>query len=237
MVEDEDAGMKESVQRLHRYIVDAAAARSGDAFAAPVTVAEIYQEIAPYRTVRTVLGFEMNADYEHVLMRMLAGIDGLAQLDLPAAREKLRRELESPNPDVGLYREYAGCDVVLNPPAVHADWVREQLDEDVQTINGEVEVEHAERPDAQDDSWTAAAYAATHSVFELEMDSAQAADERVAVNGGATCGYCHAALPHNRTLRYCPFCGTDQSMQPCAKCGEPLDPAWAFCIACGTATA
>src|SRR5688500_13204030 len=72
---DEDAELKDSVQRLHRFIVDAVRAKRGDPFASPFTVSEIYQELAPYRTVRTALSFEMNADYEHALVRMLAGID------------------------------------------------------------------------------------------------------------------------------------------------------------------
>ncbi len=263
MVED-DTDLKDSVQRLHRFIVDTVSARRGDPFASPVTVAEIYQDLAPYRTVRSALGFEMNADYEHALVRMLSGVDGLTKLDPPQARERLRKELESPNPDVTLYRDYAGCDVVLNPSTPQADWVREQLEEDEREmaeatsrmmtpdwsalaalsrsehLDEEVETQDAEEPDATDDSWTTAPNAQTHAVFELEADAPVEADDRVAMTAepvAGECSHCDSRLPGNRRLRFCPFCGADQSMHPCVSCGEPLDPSWSFCIACGTTVA
>jgi hypothetical protein len=49
------------------------------------------------------------------------------------------------------------------------------------------------------------------------------------------CAFCDANLPKGRNIRYCPFCGADQSMIPCAACGEALEPTWIYCIACGAA--
>jgi hypothetical protein len=288
MVED-DTDLKDSVQRLHRYIVDALSATRGDAFSSPVTVSEIYQEIAPYRAVRNTLGFEMNADYEHALVRMLSGLDGLTRLDPSKARERLRKELDSPNPDVTVYRDYAACDVVLNPPNPSADWVREQLEMDtaeespaatpaarsrnapdwsalsvlasadnLEEEDEEEDVE-AESPDATHDSWADPPAAQADTGPGVEGHSTRPSDEGMAlapmtsaeerpatttptpsaarVAQSASCGYCDSKLPHNRQLRYCPFCGADQSMQPCPSCGEPLEPDWSFCIACGTAVA
>ena len=288
---DDDTELKDSVQRLHRFVVDALRARRGDPFAAPVTVSEIYQEIAPYRTVRGTLGFEMNADYEHALVRMLAGVDGLTRLDPPKARERLTRELESPNPDVTLYRDYAACDVVLNPPSPQADWVREQLEdendgEDARTVtfadeltsHKQTEVRAHTPPDwsgladlsnsedleeedetadeeqqteTQDDTWTDPPHAQADAVQleaypeseeddVMEMTAAMPAQEKhnaARTAHAASCSYCDSKLPANRQLRFCPFCGADQSMQPCSACGEPLAPEWVFCIACGTPVA
>lgn len=281
MIED-DTDLTESVQRLHRYIVDSLNTSRGDAFSTPVTVSEIYQEIAPYRAVRSTLGFEMNADYEHALVRLLSGLDGLTRMDPSKARERLRKELDSPNPDVTLYRDYAACDVVLNPPNPSADWVREQLEADLtevlpaaaqpvarsrnapdwsalsaltstETLEEEDEEEdvEAESPDASDDSWTDPPAAQADTGPGVEEYRARETDEDMAVAPmppaegkpvarvarSASCSYCDSALPHNRQLRYCPFCGADQSMQPCSSCGEPLEPDWAFCIACGTSVA
>lgn len=239
---DDDADLKDSVQRLHRYIVDALS-RRGDPYATAVTVSEIYQTLAPYRTVRSALGFEMNADYEHALVRLLSGLDGLTRLEPSQARDRLRKELESPNPDVTLYREYAACDVVLNPPSPQVDWVREQLDEDVQMVlysddlDEEDETQDAEESHATYDTWTNSADAQADAEPQLEADSTSAANDGVEMRRSATCGYCDAELPSARRLRFCPFCGADQTMQPCGGCGEPLDPEWAFCIACGTAVA
>jgi hypothetical protein len=89
-------------------------------FEAPVTVAEIYQDLVPYRAVRTQLGFDMNADYEHTLLRLLAGEEGLARLDPVEARDELRKELGTANPNVGLFRKFAACDVWISKPGPNA---------------------------------------------------------------------------------------------------------------------
>lgn len=97
---------------LYHALIDALRAR-GDTDPAdrPVTVAEIYQELIPYRGVREVLGFELNAEYEHALLRLLAGEADLLRLEPTSARDELRQELQSPNPYVGIYRKFAACDV------------------------------------------------------------------------------------------------------------------------------
>lgn len=110
MMQDDD------VDRLYGALVDAIEATRPASFAAPVTVAEIYQDLVPYRQVRAALGFEMNADYEHTLLRLLAGIGELARLEPLEAAAELREELDSPNPNVGLFRKFAGCDVWVSPP-------------------------------------------------------------------------------------------------------------------------
>lgn len=99
------------VERLLAALSDALRRTRKDPFGSPVTVAEIYQDLVPYRSVRTALGFQMNADYEHTVLRLLAGESDLARLEPQEAREELRSELEMPNPNVGLFRKFAACDV------------------------------------------------------------------------------------------------------------------------------
>jgi hypothetical protein len=79
------------------------------------TVAEIYQSLIPYRTHRDRLGVEMNGDYEDALLRLLGGEGGYLELESDTARERIRLELRSSNPNTGLYREYAAVGVHLNP--------------------------------------------------------------------------------------------------------------------------
>ena len=67
------------LRSIHETLADALRRRP-QAFDAPVTVAEIYQDLVPYRAVRSALGFDMNADYEHTLLRLLAGEEDLARL-------------------------------------------------------------------------------------------------------------------------------------------------------------
>ncbi|HEX6939000.1 MAG TPA: zinc ribbon domain-containing protein [Longimicrobiales bacterium] len=108
------------VARLHLALVQALRSRGPGALERPVTVAEIYQDLIPYRTARAVAGVELNADYEHALLRLFAGEGGRVRVEPAAAREELARELESPSPNVSLYRKFAACDAWIAPPAAAA---------------------------------------------------------------------------------------------------------------------
>jgi hypothetical protein len=102
------------IHRFHQTLVREMYARDPQRLGSPFTVAEIYQDLVPYRTHRDKLGVEMNADYEHALLRLLAGEDDLLALESETARKEIREELESPNPNTGLYRDFAAADVRLN---------------------------------------------------------------------------------------------------------------------------
>ncbi len=113
---DDDYGIDDGlVERLHALLSDALRRTRPDPFESPVTVAEIYQDLVPYRGVRAALGFQMNADYEHTLLRLLAGESGLTRLEPDEARQELSAELRTPNPNVGLFRKFAACDVWIEP--------------------------------------------------------------------------------------------------------------------------
>ncbi len=91
------------------------------------TVAEIYQKLVPYRTHRDAVGVEINADYEDVLLRLLAGEGDFLVLESEPARRRIREELAARNPNTGIYREYAAVGVRLNSdlvPAVTGDDAR-----------------------------------------------------------------------------------------------------------------
>lgn len=109
--------MSAVVERLHRCLVEAILQTRPEGLERPVTVAEIYQDLAPYRAVRSILQVEINADYEHALLRLLAGENGYVRLEPEDAQKELRRELRSPDPNVGLFRKFAACDAWVNPPA------------------------------------------------------------------------------------------------------------------------
>lgn len=79
------------------------------------TVAEIYQNLVPYRTHRDSIGVEMNADYEDALLRLLAGEGDLLVLESDTARGEIAEELRSSNPNTLMYRDYAAAMVRLNP--------------------------------------------------------------------------------------------------------------------------
>jgi hypothetical protein len=142
------------VERIHACLADALERTRTDPFGSPVTVAEIYQDLVPYRNVRTDLGFAMNADYEHTLLRLLAGEAELVRLDPSEAREELRQELESPNPNVGLFRKFAACDVwvAARTRTAPAEALREVPADAVPEAPADA-VTEAPAPSESDDAW------------------------------------------------------------------------------------
>ncbi|MBA2671397.1 MAG: hypothetical protein H0U67_13580, partial [Gemmatimonadetes bacterium] len=101
------------LDRLFARLQKALATRSGEADD-PLTVADLYQRLIPYRSVRSELGLLELAPYEHALLRLLAGERGLLTIPEPGVVEEIRRELAEPNPILGVYRDYADTEVHLS---------------------------------------------------------------------------------------------------------------------------
>jgi hypothetical protein len=204
----------------------------------PFTVAEIYQSLIPYRTHRDQLGVEMNGDYEDTLLRLLAGEGGYLILESEPVRVRIRQELEHSNPNTGIYREFAAVDVRLN----------------------EQKVSQAGGVDPDEAAWSAVS-GGDSQLGRAEEPGQEAVSERptptervaIAMEGDATrdptmwsapptrsdgvperCPECAFPLPPRESLRFCPECGTNVLTSECSECGEVLERAWKYCVACGT---
>jgi hypothetical protein len=108
----------EVLRRFHMALVREIQANNAELLRSPFSVAEIYQNLVPYRTHRDEIGVQMNADYEHALLRLLAGENDYLTIESRTARQEIREELESPNPNTALYRDFAAADVRLNPEKI-----------------------------------------------------------------------------------------------------------------------
>jgi hypothetical protein len=104
----------EILERFHRALIEEIQTQRPEYLTGPFTVAEIYQNLVPYGSHRDRIGVEMNGDYEDALLRLLAGEGGFLVLESEPALRDLRAELDTANPNTGLYREYAAVDVHLN---------------------------------------------------------------------------------------------------------------------------
>jgi hypothetical protein len=200
------------LERFHRTLLEEIQTHRPEYLTGPFTVAEIYQNLVPYGSHRDKLGVQMNGDYEDALLRLLAGEGGYLILESEHALRDLREELRTPNPNTGLYREYAAVDVRLNPSV---------LDLAIPDVPSTTETHSMSDSAPEGDD-----------VVPLGVDpfSANGAAEPSA----RACLWCRAELPARDNLNFCPFCGTDLKVVPCGKCGEELDPSWRFCVACGT---
>ena len=200
------------LERFHRALLEEIQSQRPEYLTGPFTVAEIYQNLVPYGSHRDRLGVQMNGDYEDALLRLLAGEGGYLILESEHALRDLREELRAPNPNTGLYREYAAVDVRLNPSV---------LDMTIPDLPSTAEA-HSMADSAPEGD----------DVVPLGVDPFVAEEQEKPL--ARACLWCRAELPARDNLNFCPFCGTDLKVVPCGKCGEELDPSWRFCVACGT---
>ncbi len=234
------------LDRLHQVLVEEIRDRHPEYLERPFTVAEIYQNLVPYRSHRDRIGVEMNADYEAALLRLLAGEGDYLEVDSDTARRQIREELDSLNPDTGIYRDFAAVEVTLN---------LEKLPEPGDGIGG-AEEEVEDRPEDEGEGGTEFSFAdelggtdgsgsggtgGPDSGVESEPDEAPPevaeppTDEPGEGSEEGVCPWCRGELPDRDELRFCPHCGSRLDRVPCPECGTELEDDWRFCIACGAA--
>lgn len=218
------------LERFHRALIEEIQTQQPEYLTGPFTVAEIYQNLVPYGSHRDRIGVEMNGDYEDALLRLLAGEGGYLMLESEPALRDLRAELDTANPNTGLYREYAAVDVRLNQ--AYLDLAGSAVSEATDLA----EELNAEDPVPMADLAPSEGAAEAMEIVPPGVDVFQdtPAPAPVTTAASTSCQWCRAELPSRENLNFCPFCGTDLKVVPCNECGEELDPEWRFCISCGT---
>jgi len=217
------------LERFHRALIEEIQTHRPEYLTGPFTVAEIYQNLVPYGSHRDRIGVEMNGDYEDALLRLLAGEGGYLILESEPALRDLKAELDTPNPNTGLYREYAAVDVRLNHTYLDLSAAAIQESADL------MDELNARDPISMADLAPSEAVADDLAIVPPGVDVFQGGAEAPAQTARLeSCQWCRAELPVRDNLNFCPFCGTDVKVVPCNECGEELEPEWRFCISCGT---
>ncbi len=255
--------MMDSVEllgRFHSILVQEIRQAAPRYLDGPFTVAEIYQDLVPYRSHRDAIGVEMNGDYEDALLRLLAGEGDFLILESGVAQRALREELQNSNPNTGLFRDFAAVDVRLNPDKVDAAIDEPPVDQAPEK-DGDVDEAPADEAPVNDapadeagEYWPVSAApvevpTGVSHTFEFEStvvdseDDAMDEPERTAADEvdtpeveGSTaesCQWCAETLPGRSVLNFCPHCGGNLMLKPCTECGEELEAGWGFCPACG----
>src|SRR5919109_1375773 len=96
----------DSVDRMFHVLVRTLKARQPALLSAPFTVADLHQQIMPYRHFRRELGLETNQEYELVLMELLTGARGYLDVD-ERLRDELSKELAAQSPEPSRVRDFA----------------------------------------------------------------------------------------------------------------------------------
>lgn len=250
----------DALDRTFRHLVLTIQARYPAYLAQPFEVAELYQNILPYRHHRRELGLDTNQDYELVLLQLLSGARDYLVVD-DQMRERLVRELSVPNPDPGVFREFSTSQIALSPAAVRRVQSG-QLGESEPALAaaGRITTEPAQRVAAQR-AQPAAATASTGSSATTTAPMPAAAPRRtsgvstgssgttgprtlatppsargsntIVAQPGEQCRYCSGALPTGRRITFCPHCGQNLTVVNCHACGTELELGWKFCTTCG----
>jgi hypothetical protein len=252
----------DALDRTFRHLVQTIQARYPAYLTQSFEVAELYQNILPYRHHRRDLGLETNQEYEQVLLQLLSGArDYLVVSD--AMRERLARELASPNPDPGVFREFSTSHIALAPAAVGRAQEGTLGAEPALAAAGMGSAMEATQRLTANRPPTATA-PAPRSAAAAPPPGGQSAPRRPATNvntgtgsgttgpralaaaaptarpahtivpqAGEQCRYCNGVLPTGRRITFCPHCGQNLTVVNCMACGTELELGWKFCTTCG----
>jgi Double zinc ribbon len=221
----------DELDRLFRQLVRALAAVDRARLTEPMQVAELYQDLLPYRAYRGALRFETYQDYEMALLRLLGGERGYARVEPAEAQAALELEAQAAYPDAGTIREFAAARVYLDAAAAN-----KVLASDDAYAPAALHPPTPPRPAAAAERAARPEHAARPAGIPGPA-AANTAEERpprrAALNPGEPCPYCGADLPDGRTIFYCPFCGGNVRGVLCPDCRTELEVGWTFCITCG----
>lgn len=234
----------DEVERLFRRLVLNVAQLDPSRLDAPIPIADIHQNLVPYRTHRAVLAIDTNQDYEMTVLRFLAGEGGFAWVEPDEVRALFEREAHAVNPETGIFRRFPSATVRLNPDrargmlggpdAVHREMEpsgpteppARKVEEQEPAFEIAAPVPPAARKDEEEQP---------ELPFSLEegMDEGPETTGRDITSPGAQCSYCGGGLPVGRTVIFCPHCGQNVGVMHCPVCGTDLDVGWRFCLTCG----
>jgi hypothetical protein len=214
----------DNVEQMFRHLVRTIRTRFPQYLSQPFDVAELHQNILPYRHHRRELGMETNEEYEITLLELLSGARGFLVVD-DRVRESLQAELASPNPDPGAFRQFASAQVALSPSAIR------NLDgspSGVPDAERRIEVPASSRVDRP-----ASGSAATSAASPPRPAQPRIPDSGIVPKDGERCRACDEKLPVGRAITFCPHCGQNLTMINCPACGSELEIGWKFCPTCG----
>ena len=229
----------DELDRLFHRLVQNIRAKSPSQLTVPFTVAELYEQLVPYRHNRRELGIETNQDYETTINRLLSGERGYLVGDA-AMQESLRKELAGAKPDTGAFREYASAEVSVSADALKALGTpgASGAAQSAATAGAAGATRAAQPAAATSGRAASAATAGTARPRDSAPAARSTAAPAVAIpfDGFAVaegCRFCGASLPDGRDVKYCPNCGQNLSITRCPACGTEIQADWKYCIACG----
>ena len=230
----------DELDRMFRRLVHNIRAGYPDLLARPFEVSALHQNLIPYRLNRRELDIDSAEEYEIALMKLLSGARGLLNGD-PDMQAALSAELESPNPDLSVFRAWGTASVSINPTAIRAmDSQSPPMVRVPVSPSPTRQAEMAGRATLEVPASGASPVAtrvATPPAPRVTSPVAKPATTPVPVEAPcvptAGCRYCAGELPEGRETHFCPHCGQNLTVKQCPACCTELEVEWQFCITCG----
>jgi len=191
-----------------------------------LSVAALRETVLPYRKHRRALGVESVEDYETVLLRLVAGERGFLRTVPAEAAERCRNELAQTTPDLAVLDEVAGATVQVTSMAA-AQIVDDGAVRAVEAVGEVSPVDPPKRFKVP---------ARTPRPDRTDRPTAPTPPPPPPSPSSPTspsCRHCDHALPSERQVVFCPWCGQRLIPFTCARCGTELSSEWRHCITCG----
>ena len=247
----------DNIDRMYRHLVRTVRSRFPQYLAQPFDVAELYQNVLPYRHHRRELGLETNDDYEMTLTELLSGSRDYLIVD-EQMRDALKKELSATNPDPSAFKQFARSRVALSPSALRSLDAGPSVD----PASPDVALPFAPSISMSSPTEPSAVTAPVQRVEPPDMSAARIPTQptlgatpmtppavanpgrpsgMIVGPGGGTivpaagerCRACNGELPEGRAITFCPHCGQNLTTINCPACGSELELGWNFCPTCG----
>jgi hypothetical protein len=231
----------DNLDRMFRHLVRTVRAKYPQYLTQPFDVADLNQNILPYRHHRRELGLDTNEDYEITLTELLSGARDYLIVD-DRMRDTLRTELAATNPDPSAFKQFASATVSIAPSALRALEIGPEEDgpsrASMPAMN--VTAERSARPSAPErftstsrPAPTPAQVAASVTPTATPSSQPTITPRSIVPQVGQRCGSCSEVLPAGRAITFCPHCGVNVTTMHCPACGSELEVGWKFCPTCG----
>jgi hypothetical protein len=210
----------------------------GSADGAPIVVSALLDKVLPYRVARRTLGIDVSEDYEALVLRLLAEDEDLVRVEPVSAADMAKATITSRLPDLDALQLLRSAQLTFTQRAIA------RLDD------GPPRTEATPSVAADPGPATPSAILELHrdpDIIPLHPMSGPAVDSKPAgppaeflttvtftPPAAAHCWNCSDALPVDRAVKFCPFCGADQRQPTCAACGAAAERGWKHCPECGT---
>ncbi len=234
----------QDIERLFRHLTKTLQAVDPSRLQQPLSVGELVSRFVPYRTSRRALGVESSEDYELLLLRFASGEGGFASTEPDPVRVRFATEVQSPNPDLSVLREFRDAVFVLQPIPLARVLSGASADDAYAPPRPVQErVEQTPKAEEPEDAVIVEAGSGLDVDAALPFDAVRSAPPAPApvtsplpepVKAGVRCSYCGGSLPAGRAVHFCPHCGQSQLQGQCPKCKADVEYGWRHCVSCGT---